>query len=138
VVAVLEGQVRVHPTTSLERIAWLPLTSARDNAEPIGAGHQAIVDSTGARSTTRLADPASLLGWQHGQIAFDNEPLRDVIEDVNRYASTPVVLADERLGDIRITGTVSGSDIEGWIASLRPALGIQAENREGQIVLHRP
>jgi ferric-dicitrate binding protein FerR (iron transport regulator) len=60
-----------------------------------------------------------------------------VVQDVNRYASKPIVIADERTAMLRITGTISHSNVLGWVKSLQPAFGVRAEIEPNRIVLRK-
>ena len=77
------------------------------------------------------------IAWRSGQLIFREEPLRYAVEDVNRYSSKPIVLADERIGDIRISGTVLDRGVPGWLDSLESAFGLEAREEEERIVLER-
>jgi transmembrane sensor len=96
------------------------------------------VNPSGIESRQAIADTRTTLSWRHGRLTFDRERLRDVIEDVNRYSAIPIVLDDQQMGDVLITGTVSGSDITGWIASLQSAFGLRVERHVDRILLKRP
>ena len=68
-------------------------------------------------------------------MAFEAEPLRYVIQDVNRYSQRPIVIADARLGDLQITGTVFQTNVLGWVQSLEAAFGIHADIQADRITL---
>jgi ferric-dicitrate binding protein FerR (iron transport regulator) len=58
-----------------------------------------------------------------------------VIEDVNRYARKPIVLAGDNVGALVITGTVERENIAGWVKSLERAFDLQATEEADQITL---
>jgi transmembrane sensor len=124
VVAVVEGRVTVAPEHEQKPVQ-------------LDAGQQTIVDRKGVKSTVKLLDAAAATAWQSGRLVFRGEPLRYVLEDVNRYSLKPIVLQDERIGDIRITGTVLGGSVEGWIASLENAFALKAVEGRDEIVLSK-
>jgi len=138
IVAVVEGRVLIQPVAEFLPVSWVNWTHANGQPMTLGAGNQTTVDPGGIESRQAITDPETTLSWRHGRLAFEREPLRDVIADVNRYSTVPIALEDERIGDILITGTVSGSDIEGWIASLQSAFGLHAELHGDRIILKRP
>jgi len=135
VVSVLEGRVLVQPMTPVVPISWIPASRAIGSPAPISAGERTTVNRRGLESTQTVGDASSAVAWQHGRLAFEAEPLRYVVQDVNRYAKKPIVLADSRTGDIRVTGTVTEGNIIGWVNSLQTAFGIRAEIQPDQIVL---
>jgi len=139
VVAVVEGRVLVEPR--LPVIQQLPLlretVSKKRRPLPLEAGNQTTVDEAGFESAARLADNAAATAWQTGRLAFEREPLRYVLEDVNRYTSKPIVMSDDSVGDLKITGTVLSDNIGGWVSSLESAFALQAIDERDRIVLKR-
>jgi transmembrane sensor len=77
----------------------------------------------------------SVAGWQTGRLAFRLQPLRYVLEDVNRYAAKPIVLDRVDEGALVITGTVERENIAGWVRSLERAFNLEATEETDQIVL---
>lgn len=138
VVSVVEGRVMVQHLEPVIPVSWLNWTYTNGEPVSVGAGNQASLNAAGVEPQQAMADAETTLSWRHGRLAFDREPLRDVIEDVNRYSTTPITLDDRRMGDILITGTVTASDIDGWLASLKAAFGLRAEHHSDRIVLKGP
>src|SRR5581483_10836320 len=136
-VSVLDGRVLVQPMAPLLSIGWLPPSRVVGSAKPLASGQRSTVTGHGAASVQSVSDASSAVAWQQGRLAFEAEPLRYVVEDVNRYAAKPIVIADERTGDLRVTGTVAENNIMGWIGSLQAAFGIQADIESSQVVLRR-
>lgn len=138
VVAVIEGRVLVQPMKPVRvPLPWSSFAARAGSAATVNAGQRTVVDKAGMAATGALTNPAEALEWQHGRLAFESEPLRYVVNDVNRYAKKPIVVGDDSIATLRITGTVAENNIEGWIASLESAFGIRAEENAAQIVLHR-
>ncbi len=137
VVSVLEGRVLVQPVASFTWIPWIPISMSIGKAAAVNAGHSTVVDHGRIQVTKALSNEAGVIGWEHGRLAFEAAPLRDVVEDVNRYTQKPIVIADEQTGDLMITGTVTNTDVAGWVASLVSTLGIRAEVLPDRIVLRQ-
>ena len=137
VVSVLEGRVLIQPMAPVLPIAWVPVSRAVGSAEALSSGQRSTVNRRGVESTQSVGDTASAVEWQRGRMAFEAEPLRYVVQDVNRYADKPIVIADERTGDLRVTGTVTEANILGWVNSLESAFGIHADIQSDQIVLRQ-
>ena len=64
-------------------------------------GQQLTTDAAG--DTLSLADQNALL-WREGLIEFDDVPLGVAVGEMNRYAPRPIVVADRRVADLRISG----------------------------------
>jgi len=78
VVTVSEGQVE---------IAMAGVATVR-----LDAGYQA--RATPGAPITVSAAGGDAFAWQHGRLVYRDAPLGAVIEDLNRYSATPIVLAD--------------------------------------------
>src|SRR5690606_10635734 len=58
----------------------------------------------GAISTPEPLDTEVARAWIDGELVFKDRPLRDLLEDFNRYSTTRLVLADPELGELRMSG----------------------------------
>jgi transmembrane sensor len=133
VVSVTEGRVVVKPVTGLLPVSLLREFKPKLRSVHVSAGQQTTAGSAGVEEPTKMEDPAT--GWQIGHLAFRLQPLRYVLEDVNRYAHKPIVLETESMGSLVITGTVERENIGGWVKSLEHAFDLQATEEADQIVL---
>lgn len=138
VVSVLEGRVLVEPLQPAPSYSWIATSRAVGAPAAVSAGQRTTVDRRGLESTLSVSDASSAVAWEQGRLAFESEPLRYVIQDVNRYAEKPIVIGDARTGDLRVTGTVAETNIMGWINSLEAAFAIHADIQPDRIVLRRP
>ena len=135
VVSVTEGRVLVEPTVHLLPVSVLQSLEPKLRTIRLDAGQQTITGSTGIQEPTRVEDPAAAVSWQTGRLAFRLQPLRYVLEDVNRYATKPIVLEGDSLGALQITGTVERDNIAGWIGSLERAFDLRATEEADRIVI---
>ena len=133
VVSVTEGRVEVKPELGLLPVSLLQEFKPKLRSVRVNAGQQTTAGSAGIEEPTKMEDPAT--GWQIGHLAFRLQPLRYVLEDVNRYAHKPIVLETESMGTLVITGTVERENIGGWIKSLEHAFDLQATEDADHIVL---
>src|SRR5262249_62262527 len=99
--------------------------------------YRASVDHHGMWAIATLFDGTAVTDWERGCLAFDDEPLRNAVEVVNRYSHKPIVIADEDIEELRISGTVVGDHVDGWIASLGAVFGIRAQDDGQSITLKR-
>lgn len=135
-VAVVAGRVAVEQKSSPISIAWLSPKTAP--SVPLNPGQQASVDARkGVALAPVLPDPNSATAWRSGRQTFRGEPLRYVVEDVNRYADKPLVIEDETVGELRFTGTVLNDNVVGWTASLDNVFGVEAIEEAERILLRK-
>jgi transmembrane sensor len=133
VVSVTEGRVVVEPVSRFFPVSVLHEFKPKLRSVHLVAGQQTTAGSAGIEEPTKMESPAT--DWQTGHLAFHLQPLRYVIEDVNRYAPKPIVLASDNVGTLMITGTVERENIAGWVKSLERAFDLQATEEADQITL---
>jgi transmembrane sensor len=134
-VSVTEGRVLVEPAVDFLPVSLLQEFKPNLRTVRLDAGQQTTAGSTGIAEPSQVEDPAAATAWQSGRLAFHLQPLRYVLEDVNRYASKPIVLEGEGLGELVITGTVERENIKGWVGSLERVFDLEAVEEDDRIVI---
>lgn len=123
-IGLIEGQVWVSNGHDA-----VPTTLARGEAVRIGAD--------GGMGPVHPLEPARAEGWTRGQLVFQGERLADLLATMNRYARTKVGLADEALGDLRISGNFHAGDQDALVAALVAGWNLTPERRaDGTLLLH--
>ena len=69
------------------------------------------------------------------RLEYRDEPLRSVVEDVDRYALHPVLIADSGVGEMRYTGTVNLDAVDAWAGSLPTAFPVSVSRRADAAVV---
>ena len=80
---------------------------------------------------------ARVTAWRHGQVDFDETPLRDAADEMNRYSRIHIVVADAE-SRLRIGGVFRAGDSEEFVRVVSAAFGLRADRRGGDIVLSPP
>jgi transmembrane sensor len=135
IVSVTEGRVLVEPAADFLPVYVLREFKPNLRTVRLDAGQQTTAGSAGIEEPSKVEDPAAATAWQTGRLAFHLQPLRYVIEDVNRYSSKPIVLEGAGLGSLVITGTVERANISGWVGSLERAFDLEAVEEADRIVI---
>ncbi len=74
--------------------------------------------------------------WEHGQLAFKNDPLSAVVARMNRYGSNPIVIGDAQAAHLRISGVFHEGDSAGFVSTVTTYLPVRARSgRGGSIIL---
>ena len=137
VVTVTEGTVIVTPETTASNLpphANNTSGSSDTNTARLEAGQQMTYDAQ-ALTPVIVADPADAVAWRAGRLKYRGEALRYVIEDVNRYADRPIILADDAAGNILFTGTVFQESVATWLTGLEQAFPVVIEETPDGIVI---
>jgi transmembrane sensor len=118
-VTVTEGIVEVAPiSTDLDNQGPVSDADERSDVLRISRGQEVAYDVRGSVGPVREADVLSTLAWRNGRFTYSGEPLRHVIEDVNRYSHHQLMIGDAAVGDLLYSGTLFTSDIQEWISGL--------------------
>lgn len=98
-----------------------------------------VLQSVGNRvSVSRVSDFRNLISWTEGVLLFADTPLWEALEDINRYAPTPIILDDPRLGSITISGTFHAGQSKQFLEAIELAFPVRiSEQNEKHIVLSR-
>lgn len=76
----------------------------------LSGGQQADLDSTAARKRALSADElADTVAWRSGTVYFENRPLTEVVDELNRYAAAPLILDDPALRALPVGGAFQAS-----------------------------
>jgi transmembrane sensor len=100
----------------------------------VGAGEQ-LVTGMHAEDQVRRVDPERETSWRHGQVNFENTPLGEAIDELNRYSSTHIELADPRLADLRLSGTFATGGTSTFVEAVTAYFPIQIEYADERTVM---
>ena len=126
-VAVLEGQVEVRVAPNTAPMTAVPTTVDSERVR-LGAGERAAVTPSGIQ--TNAGPPIeAVMAWTERRLVFRDQPLDTVIEEFNRYRTHPLVLDDQGLAALRVSGVFDLSDPESLIVYLGTYEAVQVDNR---------
>ena len=127
-VTLVEGRVAVEQN---ERPGGAFRPDPQDDSAGAGrtvleAGEQLIASPVGPPVVVAV-DPASIVGWRDGQLVFRDDPLRDVVKEINRYSMRKLVVdRDDRLDDIRIGGVFRSGSPDSFVAAVEELYPVEA------------
>ena len=128
VVTVEEGAVEVTDEPSIAHPSPTPWR--------VEAGYQLKYSSPGRVATIASVEPAKLLSWRDGELAYVWEPLGSVIDDLNRHASRRIVIRDPQVAELRFSGTVFTASVDDWLQAVQQAYPVRVEaGQGGEVVL---
>lgn len=96
-----------------------------------------LVARPGVPDSVQDINLAQAEAWRNGHLSFDNKRLAEVIEEMNRYSTKRIILADASLQNIRIGGVFrTGKPIE-MVEGLQQIYPISHDtDAAGNIVVH--
>lgn len=121
-----DGRVRVRCFQGNGRLHHAARTVA------LAGGQELYYDRAHVGVPTPLASAAS--AWRQGWVVFDNLPLADAIEEINRYRAGRVVLMNDALAHRRFSAKFQVHALDDAIRLMEQVLGVQAR-RAGDLVV---
>lgn len=92
----------------------------------LDAGQQLVISSRASPSVTRV-NVEHAIAWESGQLVFEDEPLSTVIARVSRYGARPILIDDEGISSLRISGVFHEGDVDGFVSTLVSYLPVRAQ-----------
>ena len=127
-VALVEGHAR------LEAMNGKAAAPARD----LVAGDVVVATANTVSSEKKATQVlVSELGWRRGVLVFRDTALADVAEELNRYNTQKLVIADPEVARLTIGATIPTHGVEAFTRVARDVFGLHIENCGGEIVISR-
>ncbi|MFC0679926.1 FecR domain-containing protein [Lysobacter korlensis] len=131
-VTVVEGQVHIWNLPDAE----LRSGTLQQPLADLRSGQRAHMSASGVVRAQSTIDPDRALAWTREEIAFEDEPLAEVVTEFNRYSRVQVRVGDESLGELRVSGTFGIRDEDTFHAFLDSLPGARtATTADGVTVL---
>lgn len=131
-VTVVEGKVAVFTGAAPQASAGVTLPS---HVTALKAGEQSRIDDHSQPSQPSPVNLQRAVAWVQHQIAFDQQPLGEVADAFNRYSDTPIVIANERVRGILISGVFDAYDTASFVAFLSRLNDVNVDQRPDQILV---
>jgi transmembrane sensor len=129
------GRVRVTVTEGVVSVSATNMDAAGGGraqaAVPVqaSAGQQVEYSVVDRRMQVAGANVEIATAWRSGMLKFVNEPLGNVVADLNRYTDRKILIEDESLEALPYTGTVFSGRIDQWLLALQDAFPLVAEEQ---------
>jgi transmembrane sensor len=140
-VVVIEGKVRVEDAAPALRsdtadaskaaapddlnraVLLVPGTIARTQGPSVLVQHKS------------LPEIEAHLSWRSGMLMFRDESLADAVAEFNRYNARRIVIADSKVGALRIEGTFRATNVDAFVRLLEAAFPVRATTEAHEITL---
>lgn len=105
-----------------------------DARTAVDVGRQLVYAEAGP-GIERSADTAAVSAWRRRQLVFDQAPLSEVVEEVNRYRPGKLILTSADVGRKRVQANFSIDRLDDVIALMRDVYRLDVTRLPGGIVL---
>jgi transmembrane sensor len=78
-----------------------------------------------------------ITAWERGKVDFQDTPLRDAANEMNRYTTTHVTVPDDEVAQLRIGGVFRAGGSDEFVKIVTRLFGLRADRNGGDIVLSR-
>jgi transmembrane sensor len=126
-VTLVDGQVSVTPSARNE--------DAPSQAPQILAPGQRLVLSQHHAPAVDRPELSRVTAWERGQVEFDETPLKDAANEMNRYTTTHIAVPDAEVAQLRVGGVFHAGDSDEFVKVVTAAFGLRADRNGGDIVL---
>ena len=75
------------------------------------------------------------LAWREGKIALQGETLAEAAAVYARYSDTPIIIADQDLAKMQVTGLFAANNPLGFSRAIAEVFGAQVQQERGRIVV---
>lgn len=137
-VTVSEGTVKVGLGDVPRDHARLKQSLDQVPASTVTAGQQGDVQAKSIEVHPLSADDLSRsVAWRNGLIYFENQTLREVIDEISRYTTLQLIVDDERLRDLRLGGMFEASPrgAESFVIMLQDGFGLRIRREPSRIYI---
>lgn len=105
----------------------------------VGAGYQARVHPQTAEIAVFDTIVENAISWRERRLVFESRALSSVLAEFNLYSNERIVIENERLGSIAISGSFNADDPESFALFLSEAgLAVADQRADGVITLRLP
>lgn len=78
------------------------------------------------------ANVEQAVSWSTGRLIFNDEPLGEVVEEINRYSTRKILLEDPSLAGLRVSGVFQAGSMHGFVTALDAAFPVASRADESR------
>jgi transmembrane sensor len=82
-----------------------------------------------------VVDLAQVDAWRRGLLIFSDEPLSQVVDEINRYRPGRIVLANRRLGGIPVNAVFQLDRMDRALSQIREVADARVTTLPGGVVM---
>lgn len=102
----------------------------------LAAGDMVSFSPTGLAGAHKV-DVTALTAWRRGEFIFNGRPLGDVVKEMDRYQRGKIIVLDDEIGRLSVTGSFETADAESFLKSIELALPVRITEFPGLTLIRR-
>jgi transmembrane sensor len=104
----------------------------------VGEGQQLVYDQQAGLGNIKTIDSRTVTAWQRGKLVFENQPLGEVMAELNRYHRGYLLISDDSIAQRRVNGVFRTDQPLAVIDALESSLSVHSTRiNDYLILLHR-
>jgi len=132
-----DGDTRIAVTLIEGRVEVSRPSLARTPRIAVLTPGQRVTVTTNAGAALDRPSIEAVTAWRRGEVVFEDTNLLEAAEELNRYNSEHLVIADPSLASLRISGVFSTGDLEEVARAIAVLHHLHARREGGEIRLTR-
>lgn len=121
-VSLVEGRVLVRA----DRVG-APTTALQPN--------EILVAASSAATVTREPEIERTVSWRNGLLIFEDDSLADAVAEMNRYVRRPIILQDDQVRRLRISGAFRTGETDTFIEAIQLTFPVRVVERRGDAIV---
>jgi len=97
-------------------------------------GMQIGLADDGKMGQPKYVDVSRVIDWRNGLLHFEDTPLSLVVADLNRYSKRAIIVENQNIENIRVTGSVKIETIGDWLRGLATAFDIEIDQSNPTVI----
>ncbi|NKJ22802.1 FecR domain-containing protein [Dyella sp. SG609] len=94
--------------------------------QALSPAQQLRIAADGSSAVVGALDTQAAQAWGQGELVFRERRLDSLLAEMNRYSDTKLLLGDQRLADLRISGSFHAGDQQALVKALDAGWGLRA------------
>jgi len=104
----------------------------------VSEGQQLVYDPQGGLGTVKAIDSQTVTAWQRGKLVFQNQPLGEVMAELNRYHRGYLLITDDSIAERRVNGVFRTDQPLAALGALESSLQLHSTRISNSLIfLHR-
>lgn len=126
---------RVHVAVTEHAVA---VTAGAGDEMRLGEGQALQYGPQGIGTAAAAVDIASVSAWRRDRLFFQEAPLGEVVADLDRYRRGRIVILDDRLRALPVTGLFLAAGADAALQTIEATLPVRLTRLPGGLVVIRP
>lgn len=119
------SSIDVTVTEGVVKVSGLKQTGSRTRYTELLHENQMLIAGTDGWELSSSNDVSKHLAWQRGELVAEEMPLPELVEQLERYQDTRIIIADPQVAGLSVSGVIQLDQTEASLSAIAVSLGLQ-------------